>query len=110
MEPKQEEPSCVTCNITPEGWARIAAKQKELSKSPWRSKHERYYEMEDRCTDAITILGAMTIVSAIVYAFTPWIPEQLIISAAITMGCSALGVMVFGTVRLLIALVRLDSM
>lgn len=110
MKQNQEEASCVTCNITPEGWARIVAKEKALSESPWRSKHETSYEMEDRCTGAVTILGAMTISSAIVCAFAPWIPEHLAISAAITMGCSALGVIAFGTVRMLIAIKRLDSM
>lgn len=110
MKSNQEESSCVTCNITPEGWARIAAKQKAASKAPWCSRHEKSHEMEDRCTDAVTILGTTAIATALVCCFGPWIPERLLISAAITMCCSGIGVMVFAGIRLVTALNRLDSM
>lgn len=108
MEQNQEETNCVTCNIPHEGWARIAAKEKEARK--WHSRHEKSYEFEDRCALAVIVLGTMTVVSALVCGLGPWIPERLLISAAITFCCSGLGVMCFMIISLTTALKRLDSM
>lgn len=108
MNPNQEEHNCATCNITPEGWARIAAKEKPATK--WHSRHEKSYEFEDRCALAVIVLGTMTVVSALVCGLGPWIPERLLISAAITMVCGGLGVMGFMIISLINILKRLGSM
>lgn len=49
-------------------------------------------QIEERCETAFTILATMMIASAIICCFGMEMPEQLLISAAITMVLSGLGV------------------
>ena len=53
--------------------------------------NERYEQIEKRSWKAFTILATMTVGSAIVCCFGPWIPEPLLQSAATTMLCSGVG-------------------
>lgn len=87
----------------------IAAKQKAASQDRCATR-ERYEQIEERSAQAFTILATMTVASAIICCFGPWIPEPLCISAAITMLCSGAGSGATMLIRLDNILRHLDSM
>lgn len=73
-------------------------------------KRERYEQIEERSWKAYIILATMTVASAIVCCFGPWIPEPLLLSAATTMLCSGVGLACIMLIWLDNVLRRLDSM
>ena len=72
-------------------------------------RNERLRQIDSRCENAFYVLATMTIASAIICCFGPIIPEPLLISAAITMACSGIGVMCIMFVGLFITMEKLDN-
>ena len=54
-------------------------------------KKERYEQIGKRSWKAYIILATMTVASAIVCCFGPWLPAPLLLSAATAVLCSGAG-------------------
>lgn len=72
-------------------------------------QNERLHQIDERCDSAFAILATMTIASALVCCFGSWIPEQLLLSSAITVLYSGIGVMGTMIIKMCISMEQLDN-